>query len=60
MDILTKLLPNLNKEIEKREAVTKSAIQKSEGARRDAEADMIKSYRKMGLELDGRHDWSKR
>lgn len=59
MDILKKLLPDLEKETEEREAATKSAVDKSDRARRDAEADMIKAYRKMGYSLQRRHDWSK-
>lgn len=60
MDILNKLLPHLNKGAEEREAATRSAVEKSAGARRDAEADMIKAYRKMGYELERRHEWSER
>ena len=59
MDILKKLLPNLAREAEEREAVTRSAVQKAKNARRDAEADMIKAYRKMGYSFERRHDWSK-
>lgn len=59
MSILRNLLPHLNKKIEEREAETNSAVKKSAQARRDAEADMILAYRKMGYALQKRHEWSK-
>ena len=59
MDILNKLLPNLSKRAEEREAATQSVVEDSKHARRDAEADMIKAYRKLGYGLE-HHDWSKK
>jgi hypothetical protein len=57
MNIFKRLFPREEREADAREQVTKEAIEENKKARRIAEANLIKSYRRMDLEVR-RHGWS--
>jgi hypothetical protein len=57
-DLLRRLTPWYDEdEVTSRENTTQTVVKESHQARRDAEAEFFKSYRKAG-EAIGRHQWA--
>lgn len=51
MEIIKKLFPVREKEVSDREEKTRQVVEESKKARRDSEAAVIMSYRRLGLEV---------
>ncbi len=57
-DLLRRLTPWYDEdEVVSRENTTQTAVNKSHQARRDAEAEFLKSYRQAGEVIGARHPW---